>query len=246
MLNQGVHICHYEGGGEDLVGIREVVEEKTFFNVSRSDRSFAKYLGLNCSTRAPWHDNTTLDYLCNLRNAVVDEWVFDRWQEHADPGADHLTSPNKKARREIIDEAPEVLTMTIPQQGKSLAAYTMNVLSKSKKHNDLFAFEVTQENFEHLRLLAMHPPDLQHEVRWASRSDTKYSDAFPDVRCYYRAEWRTWQLRVRNNQGKTRSVRIPEVTDEVTRKTFADEAAATLQAWRFDSPACTEEEHGQQ
>ena len=213
----------------------ESVQGLTFFNVSRSDRSFARFLGLNCSTRAPWQGSSTLDYLCNLRNAVLEEWVCDKWAESNDPCADVQPSPNKKARKDIMDDAPEVLELTIPAQGKSLAVYTMKVLAKAKKQNDQFAFELTEENFEHVRLMAMHPPALEQEGRWLYRNDTKYSDAFPDVRAYHRAEWRTWQLRVRNDQGVVKSLRIPATEDDVTWKTLADEAAATLQAWRFDS-----------
>ena len=154
-----------EGGGLKqpwavLADSVQNVQGRTFFNVSRSDRSFARFLGLNCSNRAPWQGNSTLDYLCNLRNAVLEEWVCDKWGESNGPCADVLPSPNKKARKDIIDEAPEVLEMTIPAQGKSLAAYTLTVLSKAK----------------------------------LSRNDTKYSDAFPDVRVHHRPEWRTWQL----------------------------------------------------
>lgn len=211
----------------------EEVDGTLFFLASRSDRSFASFLGLDLKVRSVWAGNSTLDFLCELKNKVVEEIITGMWAQHADPLGDTTTSPNKRARRELTDRVPEVLEITIPQQGQSLMEYKMRVLTQNKRKNEVFAFEITSANFEHIRLLTMSPPTLVHAPRWTDRKETKYSEEYPDVRLY-RREGQTWQLRVKGEDGQRKTKCVPVSTGELVWKQLADEAAQQLQEWYDD------------
>ena len=60
----------------------------------------------------------------------------------------------------------------------------MAVLPRFSK-NTVFAFEVTEANFAHFRLLVQNPPGIEHK-RWANRTNTKYSEDYPNVSLHSR------------------------------------------------------------
>ena len=224
IILEGGGLKHPYGIPADFV---EEVDGKIFFLASRRDRDLAKFMGLNMSNSAPWVTNPTLDYLCDLRNAKVDGVVSQLWDKVADPLADKHTSPNKRARRELVSKVPSVLELTIPAQGKSLNSFTLSVLAKSKR-NDVFGFEIKEENFDHIRLMVANPPTACAR-RWMDKQVTAYSVDFPNVKLYIRDS--TWRMEARRSGGERKCRGIPHTTDEVTWKVLADEVAQDLEAW---------------
>ena len=203
----------------------EVVDGTIFYLAHRTDRAFAKYVGLNMQDRSPWQDNSVLDFLRTLRNTAVEEELSKLFADVADPLADQQVQVSKKARVELRDKVPDIIWLTLPAYGP-VPEWKLRVLSGTKS-SDVFGFEVTEENFNHMILLVANPPSIESR-RWSSRSGSKYSDDFPSVKLFSRGVG--WRMETRRN-GVRKCKAIPHTNDDVAWKTMADEVARELQEW---------------
>ena len=203
----------------------ETVGDRSFFLASRADRQFAAFLGLSMSARSPWQANPSLDYLCDLRNSAVEEHLSKSWADEADPAADFVQLP-KRPRRELCEKLPEFLTIRIPGDGQLRQSHDMNVLPASSKQS-VFAFEITQANFEAVRQLCANPPDSAQR-RWATRSSGKYKDEFPNVSLLKSGD--NWIMVARVGENR-HSKTVPPTDDPETWQRLADELARELQNW---------------
>ena len=135
-------------------GPLEEVDGKQFFSISKSDRGYAAYNGLDMSKRHPWDDNGILQYLLEKRNAAVADAIKDATAAGADPLFESEAGGEasaKRPKRDCMDETPNLLGLTFPavtsEDGRELLpAHTMKV-QKAARDINLFSFEMTVEEF---------------------------------------------------------------------------------------------------
>ena len=74
-------IVAIDGGGLDEPWLVEVKKQKIglfdleFVSLSMSDRKFARSMGLDCTSRAPFQNTTLLHHIAKLRNEKVDQSI---------------------------------------------------------------------------------------------------------------------------------------------------------------------------
>ena len=161
------------------------IDDKIFMRLRRGDRGVAMLFNLNNRARTPWghHDLGVLMYLINLRNATVEKEMTKVVIRDVDPGAEQSCEFHefKRAKRDLIDDVPNVISMTIPPVG-DLEKRTMLVLPNV--HNGaVFEFELTHENMMHLFNMLHSDWDVDSVKVPKSRGGKRqgFSEDAPDI-----------------------------------------------------------------
>ena len=161
-----------------------------FYAVRKTDRQFAKAMGLDVRSGTPWESAPVLAYLTSLRNKAMDDAIL-RAEAEEDTAADAIEPPrnDKRPRYTRCATVPSVLEVEIPQmecEGHVLPAHAMK-LASTANYGCVLEFELTVANVEYLyHAIAASPPsyfDLTQAARKKRRCfklKPMYSDT-PDV-----------------------------------------------------------------
>ena len=87
-----------------------------FYAVRKTDRQFAKAMGLDVQSGTPWESAPVLAYITSLRNKAMDDAILKAEAED-DSAADAIEQPkhDKRPRYARCGAVPSVLEIEIPQ-----------------------------------------------------------------------------------------------------------------------------------
>ena len=139
------------------------IEGRIFYAIKKSDRQFAKAMGLNVQSGSPWVSAPVLTYITGVRNKAIDDAIA-KADADDDPTAEDEMVPRNERRRpryERCGAVPSVLEITIPQMerdGQVVGPHVMNVASTAN-YGFVLEFELTVANVEYLyNAFAASPP----------------------------------------------------------------------------------------
>ncbi len=151
--------------GESKKGTRywvpEVVEVggKQFATLSKCDRSFAAFVSAPLSSSAPFKRDTFIDYLQELRHAVVEKKMLQATLKDADPMAD--ASANRKQKKQklgSIDDIEKVIEINIPELNEgAVPEFQMLVVATARKQ-DCVQVELNSENLRYIKAAMFNGP----------------------------------------------------------------------------------------
>ena len=110
------------------------IEGRTFYAIRKSDRQFAKAVGLDVRNGSPWDSAPVLAYITGLRNKAMDDAIVKADAEDDANAADAIEQPkrDKRPRYARCGAVPSVLEIEIPQmecEGNVVGAHVMNAAS---------------------------------------------------------------------------------------------------------------------
>ena len=161
------------------------IEGRTFYAIRKSDRQFAKAVGLDVRSGSPWGSAPVLAYITGLRNKAMHDAEDDA------NAADAIEDPkrDKRPRYARCGAVPSVLEIEIPQmecEGNVVEAHVMKVASVAN-YGFVLEFELTVANVEYLYNAFAASPPSYFNVAPAARKKRRchklkpmYSDT-PDV-----------------------------------------------------------------
>ena len=111
------------------VPVLEETDGTQFYSISKSDRGFAFYCGLDMAKRQPWDDNGFLEYLHEKRNTAVADAMQKASAAEADPLHDSEGSDAapKRPKKDLVDEIPRVLELCLVVTSPCGIAYSRQV-----------------------------------------------------------------------------------------------------------------------
>ena len=161
-----------------------------FYAVRKTDRQFAKAMGLDVQSGTPWESAPVLAYITSLRNKAMDDAILQAEAED-DSAADAIEQHkhNKRPRYTRCAAVPSVLEVEIPQmecEGHVVGGHVMK-LASTANYRFVLEFELTVANVEYLyNAFAASPPSffnlapLARKKRRCKKLRPMYSDT-PDV-----------------------------------------------------------------
>ena len=161
-----------------------------FYAVRKTDRQFAKAMGLDVQSGTPWESAHVLAYITSLRNKAMDDAILQAEAED-DSAADAIEQHkhNKRPRYTRCAAVPSVLEVEIPQmecEGHVVGGHVMK-LASTANYAFVLEFELTVANVEYLyNAFAASPPSffnlapLARKKRRCKKLRPMYSDT-PDV-----------------------------------------------------------------
>ena len=140
------------------------IEGLTFYAIRKSDRQFAKAMGLDVrSGNNCWDSTPVLAYILSLRNKAMDDAILKTEAGDDDSAADATKEPkhDKRPRYARCSAVPSVLEIEIPQMecaGHVVQAHAMKIASTAN-YAFVIEFELTVANVEYLyNAFADSPP----------------------------------------------------------------------------------------
>ena len=108
------HLCEPWVPAE--ANMREI-EGRTFYAIRRSDRQFAKAVGLDLKSASPWDSAPVLAYITGLRNQAIHDAICKAEAEDDANAAHAIKDPkrDKRPRYARCAAVPSVLEIEIPQ-----------------------------------------------------------------------------------------------------------------------------------
>ena len=188
------------------------IEGLLFYAVRKTDRPFAKAMGLDMQGGTPWDSAPVLAYITGLRNKAMHDAEGDA------NAADAIQDPkrDKRPRYARCGAMPSVLEIEIPQmecEGHVVQAHAMK-LAITANYAFVLEFELTVANVEYLyNAFAASPPsyfDLTQAARKKRRCfklKPMYSDTPDVVECRSKPIARTSYLDI-NGRWHQHSQRI--------------------------------------
>ncbi len=161
----------------------EVVDGRSFAKFDRSDRVFARFLGLDMGGRCPWASNQWPVYLVKKRNEAITAALKSADGGHADPLRDEGAAPAKKPKCMLIDLVPRIIDVVLPEidvGGVVLPQCMMSVM-KTSDFKTCVPYEVTPGFLDYL-VKAVHvasPTDVS-TLSVVTKGGRIFQDA-PDV-----------------------------------------------------------------
>ena len=160
------------------------VDGLTFYAIRRSDRQFAKAMGLDVQVRTPWDSAPVLGYIKGLRNQAIDDAILKAADDDNAADAEHKN--DKRPRYERCSAVPSVIELEIPQmecEGYVVQAHVMKVASTAN-YGFVLEFELTVANVEYLYNAFAASPPSYFDVAPAARKKRrcyKHKPMYPDT-----------------------------------------------------------------
>ena len=160
------------------------VDGLTFYAIRRSDRQFAKAMGLDVQVRTPWDSAPVLGYIKGLRNQAIDDAILKAADDDNAADAEHKN--DKRPRYERCSAVPSVIEIEIPQmecEGYVVQAHVMKVASTAN-YGFVLEFELTVANVEYLYNAFAASPPSYFDVAPAARKKRrcyKHKPMYPDT-----------------------------------------------------------------
>ena len=167
------------------------IEGRTFYAIRKSDRPFAKAMGLDVQGGSPWDSAPVLAYITSLRNKAMDDAIVKADAEDDANAADAIEEPKRERRPRYArcGAVPSVLEIEIPQMecdGNVAGPHVMK-LASTANYGFVIEFELTVANVEYLyNAFAASPPSnfnlvaAARKMRRCFKLKPMYSDT-PDV-----------------------------------------------------------------
>ena len=160
------------------------VDGLTFYAIRRSDRQFAKAMGLDVQSGTPWDSAPVLAYVTSLRNKAIDDAILKAADDDNAADAEHTN--DKRPRYERCSAVPSVIELEIPQmecEGHVVQAHVMKVASTAN-YGFVLEFELTVANVEYLYNAFAASPPSYFDVAPAARKKRrchKHKPMYPDT-----------------------------------------------------------------
>jgi len=195
------------------------IEGRTFYAIRRSDRPFAKAMGLDVQNGTRhWDSAPVLAYVTSLRNKAMEDAFLKADVADDDGATDAIAEPkhDKRPRYARCSAVPSVLEIEIPQmecEGHVLPAHAMK-LASTANYGFVLEFELTVANVEYLyNAFAASPPSYFDSTQAARKKrrcfklKPMYSDTPDVVECRSKPIARTSYLDI-NGRWHQHSQRI--------------------------------------
>ena len=140
------------------------IEGLTFYAIRKSDRQFAKAMGLDVQSGNNYWDSTpVLAYITSLRNKAMDDAILKTEAGDDDSAADATKEPkhDKRPRDARCSAVPSVLEIEIPQMecdGDAVWPHVMNIAT-SANYACVLEYELAAANVSYLyKAFSASPP----------------------------------------------------------------------------------------